>query len=407
MLLKNTVLDPNKSFLHLERYVNIGSPSGFTEKYTTSASTSAKSDTDSFYLCSATFPNNITYKDYGEESDIINKFNMLIHPDMIDSELFSSCTKIDKKALLVAPTSSARTVKIVGENGWFLKLCYKGLIGRIDRQLARKHALAAIEVSKVIENAFATNKLPKNFYFYRELSARVIDIPEGNSVYEWGLVTREPRPYPNNSGAEVIIPGFSLFSPDEKSPKDPTLLMQLIRNQSKSAENYILEDLIFPIFDAYFNLLLNCGLQLEAHAQNILFAFSKELNSIGIIARDAESIDRDITFIEKRNLGVKFGDTDYKCLYKDQYNYSIMHSFMFDFKLGEYLIKPIIEEASKNFSFDKTGLIKKIKEYNRVYIEKLPEDFFPSDGKWYSYESIVHNRNERRNYIATDNPLCR
>lgn len=407
MLLKNLIIDPDSGYIYLERYVNVGSPSGFTEKYTTSASTSAKSDIEGFYLYSVDFPQNIIFQDYGEKSEIINKFNMLIHPDMIDDGMFSTCTRIDKKALFVIPISSARTVKVAGDNGWFLKLCYKGLIGRIDRQLAKKHALAAVEVSKIIENAFINKRLPNNFYFYRELSARVFNLPDNNNYYEWGLVTREPRPYPSNSNLEVIIPGFSLFSPDDKKPDDPTLLTQLIQNQTKSTTNYLLEDLIFPIFDTYFQLLLNCGLQLEAHAQNILFAFSKDLQPIGIIARDAESIDRDLTLIEKRKLDIVFSDNEYKCLHANQYNYEIMHSFMFDFKLGEYLIKPIIEEAAKNFDFNKENLINKIKEYNKAYIDRLPDNFFPADGKWYSYESIVHNRNEKRNYIANANPLCR
>jgi len=389
----------------MERYVNIGSPSGFTDKYTTSLNTSPKGPNESFYLCSIEFPSEFTFEDFGIIPTFFKDNEMFVHPDMIDDDLFSNCA-CNREAFLVAPTSSARTVKVIGENGWFLKLNYKGLIGRFERQIARKQASSAIEITNIIQDAINKKKLPKSFYIFPEVGARVVDFPDPdvNKPYEWGIVFREPLPFPHNRELKYVIPGFSLFSYDEKNPDDPTVLTQLIKNQRKPVEDFLFEDLISPIFEAYFCLLLQCGLQLEAHAQNISFVLDEGMNIIGLVARDAESIDKDISLIEDLKIDINIKTTEWKCILREQYNYHIMHSFMFDFKLGKYLISPIIEEALKNFPLNKEKLIDRIKSQNNSYIRQLPQDFFPLDGKWYSYDNIVHDRTKKRPYIATDNP---
>lgn len=406
MILENMDFDSFKDYLHMERYVNTGSPSGFTEKYTTSPHTSAKGSSDEFYLCSVDFPDNLTFQDFGHEPEFFS-WKMLVHPDMIDDELFSVCSKVNKEAVLVAPTASSRTVKIIDKDGWFLKLNYKGLIGRADRQIGRNQALSAIEVSNIIAEAIEVGKLPNTFFFLRELFARVVKIPVNNSFYEWGIVLREPRPYPKNDEIKYIIPAFSLFSKDDKSPSDPTILTQLIKKQDKTVEDFLFEDIISPVYEAYFNILIRCGLQLECHAQNTSFAIDKYFRIVGVVAKDAESIDKDLSLMNELKLKNEISTMKYKCLSKGDYNYEIMHSFMFDFKLGEYLIIPLIEDAFKNYSFNKTELIDRIKKYNNTFIKQLPNNFFPKDGKWYSYENIVHDITKKRPYIANDNPMFR
>lgn len=407
MILENINFESAEDYIYLERYVNCGSPSGFTDKYNTSNQTCPKGPNSSFYLCGVKLPSNIPIQDFGEKTPFFDKWAMLVHPDMINDELFSICTDIDKKAVLVAPTASSRTVKVLDSDGWFLKLNYKGLIGRIDRQLMKKHAVSAIEVSNIIDKAIKKNTLPNVFYFHREVSARVIDLPFNDSFYEWGIVFREPMPSPKNSQIKFLIPAFSLFSKDDNFQMDPTILTQLINKQNKPVNDFLFEDIISPIYRSYFNLLLNCGLQLEAHAQNILFAITKDYQVLGIVSKDAESIDKDLSLMCELGIGNKITTTNYKCLKRGDYNYHIMHSFMFDFKLGEYLINPIIEDAHKNFSFNKQKLIKKIKKFNHSFFKKLPNDFFPLDGKWYSYENIIHDISKKRNYIAKENPRFR
>lgn len=406
MLLDNLQYN-NDAFVHLERYVNCGSPSGFTEKFTTSLHTCAKGPGDEFHLCAIELPSGVVVESYGNIPKLFDQWQMIVHPDMINDSLFQVASTIDRKAVIVVPTSSSRTVKMVDQGGWFLKLCYKGLIGRADRQLGIDHAISAIEVSTAISEAIDNGMLSHDIYLLREVFSRVVLLPYHESVYEWGIVIREPNPYPANPSIKMMVPAFALFSQDEKNPDDPTLLAQLIKQERKPTEDYLVEDIVFPIFRAYFQLLLYCGLQIEAHAQNILFAFDENFNVLGVVVRDAESIDKDFSLMNDFEINSNFTDMKYKRLLRGQYNYSIMHSFMFDFKLGEYLIDPIIKEASNNFPVHINSLINRIRNYTRSYIKRLPPDFFPQDGCWYSYENIVHDQSKPRPYIAKDNPRYR
>jgi len=396
----------SSDFLHMERFVNIGSPSGFTDLHTTSPQTCPRGDCESFYLCSIEAPDSITIEEYGAQPTFCTQWQMLVHPDQIGEREFDVCTKIDRHAVRVAPTSSSRTVKMLDREGWFLKLSYKGLIGRVDRQLSRVHAISATEVSRAIADAIDQTSLPNNFGILREVYGRVLVFSSATSPNsEWGFVAREPMPYGPLERAAILIPAFSLFSPDLKSPDDPTLLIQLIEKQDRNPEDFLFDDLISPLHDAYFSLLIHFGLQLEAHAQNMLYALDDQLDIIGVVARDAESIDKDFSLMDELGLSKPYTDTKYKRLLRSDYNYQIMHSFMFDFKMGEYLTKPIIRHAGERFSFDQELLEERIRSHNAKYTRQLPADFFPRN--WYSYENIVHDRTRRRPYITHESPRYR
>jgi hypothetical protein len=400
-------LDPQETYIYLERYVNDGSPSGFTEKYNTSIETNPLGPISSFELCSIKVPDEINCIDFGMQPGFLSTRQILIHPDMVNSELLCECSKQRDSGFIVFPTSSSRTVKILGSEGWFIKLNYDGFIGRIDRQLGISQASAAVEVSERISEQFGRGGLSSKFSFMRETFARVADLKTSTRTYEWGMVAREPAPYPTNNSLKYIFPAFSLFSQDRKNPRDPTLLEQLFAHQSKSPRLFLLEGLLFPILESYFSLLLTCGLQLECHAQNTLIGLDDDFQIITVVERDAESIDRDLSLMSDLGLDVMQPRSEYKCLRRGQYNYEIMHSFMYDFKLGAYLLDPLIDVACKTQKLDKGLVCSEIKSFARNFISKLPTDFFPEDGMWYSYESVVHDRSQRRNYIATPNPLYR
>lgn len=413
MLLEKINFNSSQDYLHMERYVNAGSPSGFDEIHTTSLPTKAKGRNVSFHLIGVSFPNNVSVQEFGIKPQFADNWQMLVHPDMIynivNNELFSAYSSINLNALLVAPTASSRTVKILDDSGWFVKLNYRGLIGRVDRTIGKDQALSAIEVSDIIVRAIDSGQLPRTFFFMREPFSRVVELKEGETTYQWGMVFREPLQYPNRLEVKYLIPAFSFFSEDEKSKGDPTILTQLITRQTKSVEDFLFEDIISPIYEGYFQLLLKCGLQLECHAQNTLFAIDENFKILGFVAKDAESIDKDISLMEERGITHNIQTTIYKCRYRTSKKYHIMHSFFFDNKLGVYLIKPIIENAALIFPFDKKKLIQRIKEFNQGFIKQLPTDFFPTDGKWYTNERKVHDRsgNVEQQYLGFENPEFR
>jgi hypothetical protein len=412
MLLNNKILDL-KHHLYLERYVNDGSPSGFSDKITSSEPTKAKSINDRFYLIGLSFNDKVHVQDYGEKPAFADKWQMLAHPDMIykpeNNLLFANCTNFDLKDIVVAPTSSIRTVKALDKNGWFIKLHYDGLIGRVDRKIGKNQAISAVKVSKIIETAIDKGNLSEKFYIQREPFARVVDLQDENEQpYEWGIVLREPFVYPQNYRVKFLIPAFSLFSKDPKNPKHKSILTQLIEKQSKGIEDFLFEDLIAPVFGSYFELLLNCGLQLECHAQNTLFAIDENFKMLGMVAKDMESIDKDISLMADLGISQNIETLNFKCLRKSDYNYQIMHSFMFDFKLGEYLISPIIDDVIKNFpDFNSKYFIEKIKDFNHTFITKLPEDFFPAYNEWYSDKKEIRDRIQKKEYVINKKPKFR
>jgi hypothetical protein len=414
MLLDNKIF-ALKHHLYLERYVNDGSPSGFSDKMTSSEPTRSKSLNNSFHLIGLSFNNRVHIQDYGEKTAFADSWQMLAHPDMVyepeNNSLFADCTKFDLNAVLVEPTSSIRTVKIKekDKDGWFIKLHYDGLIGRIDRKLGRNQAISAVEVSKIIETAIDDGKLPQKFFVQREPFARVVDLYDNNGhPYEYGVVLREPFAYPSNDRIKFLIPAFSLFSKDPQNTNHKSILAQLIDKQTKNVEDFLFEDLIAPVFENYFELLLNCGLQLECHAQNTLFAIDENFKVLGMVAKDMESIDKDISLMADLKINQNIETLNYKCLRRSDYNYQIMHSFMFDFKLGEYLISPIIDDVIKNFPvFNASSFIEKIKRFNHTFIAKLPKDFFSAYNEWYSDKKEIRDRAQKKEYVINKNPKFR
>lgn len=215
-----------------------------------------------------------------------------------------------------------------------------------------------------------------------------------------------------------MMPFFSLFSSEYNPFREKTddshvpFLKQFYDNQSKDANTFLLNDIIFPLYDCYFDALLKTGIELEAHAQNMLLSFDNNFKIQRIICRDLESAGRDVTLMER--LGINYDlNIKYKCnqlLSKDineKYaKWYINHSFMFDFKLGEYIITPLLSCASKCIpGVNVEELVKNIKEYNQQYIVQLP-DFFPLDWCYYSNENFEKTGNKKV-YIWENNPKYR
>lgn len=407
MIVSEILANPTSARRYMERYVNDGSPSGFTRKFTSSPQTSPFGSTQSFRLAIATVPLSLV-QDLGELPGWLQSNEIPLHPDMVgESVITSSCRGVGDGSLLVAPTASARTVELLdSEYSGFVKLNYKGLLGRVDRQISSLHALTAIDVTSILDRATREHILPKVFSCLRESGARVasLEAPDGTS-YEWGAVFREVEPHPPCTRTAFLIPAFSLFSRDVNRCDDPPLLMQLVLLQELSTEEYLFENIIEPIVSCYFELLLTCALQFECNAQNILLGFDEHGKITTVLFRDFESVDKDVSLADELALDVTFHSKGFKCVHRGLYNYSIKHSFMYDFKLGEYLLAPVI--ATVPDEADRSRLRERTKNLGRAYVDRLPQAFFPPDGKWYSYDNVVVDKTSRRPYIGNLNPKYR
>lgn len=383
---------------YLERYVNSGSPSGFTGLYTTSSHTSPTGTASSFRLLAAQVPRSQVLFEAGSPPLSCGGEDFFLHPDMASESDWNGVPLASSYE--VTPTSSARTVRMVDAPGCYIKLAYHGLIGRIPRHLTVQHAASALEVSRILRDATDSGRIDSRFKFFCDVHARVIKRTNAQgATSEWGFVLREPQPYPFTTAAEpILIPAFSLFSPDSNAPHDSVLLSQLVRASGVAPWDYVISGLIEPTIECYFSILKTLGLQLEPHAQNILFQFSEQAIPTHVIARDAESIDKDLDLISELGLPTIVETDRYKALRRSDYNYQIMHSFMFDFKLGEYLLEPLAHWLSLATERPKTEIYEAIRTISRRCMTGLPFDFFP-DECWYSYEPVVHDRSQRRPYV--------
>lgn len=400
MLLQKICDQPIKSLLYMERYVNDGSPSGFTWINQTSPKTAPLGEEEFFFLDRLITEKPVEkigrlpryLKQFGENS-------IFIHPDMYEQYDKLGC-KIERDCIKVCPTSSSRTVKLLDFSG-YIKLNYNGIIGRIDRSLTETHANFSVEMTKFLGEIL---KIPvfEKLTFFPEPGALVYK-NEGKNI-NMGLVCRDEEVYGISADKiSFIIPAFSFFAQD-RIQEDEFLLIQLVERSGKTPEKYLLNELIYPIIDNYFNLLLYAGLQPEWHAQNLLLGIDRNYSVVSLIMRDLESIDIDQTLQSRLGIRKIFKSYPYKYLNEQQYNYQIKHSFMYDFKLGEYIFNPFIKCICQHYRLDEKVFEHNIQEYADQYIEKLPDDFFPANGRWYSFANVIVDRSQsERPYIENEN----
>lgn len=404
--------DKEKAYIYMERYVNNGSPSGFS-KNTTSESTQPFNGNKTFPVKIIKFDDEIQVKEIGStECYLLPDKSIFCHPDNIEHPILQKNKQHWEIVgeIEVSPTASGRTVKCVGENNFFIKLDYIGILGRIPRNLDLKRIQSAFEVTNIIKNAIKAGKMNTKFALLLEDYGRAAYLPtEEGKVYELGFVLRNDRIYSANEQVKdlALIPTFSLFGNDLNEPNSKSILVQLFEKQDKPINKYAFEDILKPIIDCYFDTLINCGLCIEAHAQNMLVAIDSNYQIQYIVARDMESVDKDLPL--RKFLGLPDDEIvaqNYKCLRESDYNYQIMHSFMYDFKLGGYLLDPIIELFKNTYDeFDEELIVSQIKLLAQSYIAKLPLDYFSEC--WYDYANVIHEQGKKRPYVAHANPRYR
>ena len=265
-------------------------------------------------------------------------------------------------------------------NPGYLKLTYDtSRIGRVDRQLTFNHCLSSYETCHAIKNAIDSNLTPSGFGIQLEPAARISYLNYGNDIYEWGVIYREFSPYPYNNDDVLLVPGFSLFGKDINNPNDDSLIVQLIELSGVDPSEYLLT-ILKMIVDCYWEIVLSCAFHIECHGQNCFFELTPNYKIKRFIIKDMDSVDKDIPLAKKLGLNSKWESYPFMCFDESIYYYKIRSSYMYDFKLGEYLLSPLISEVAKNFLLDTNKIESFIRNYVREkYLVKLPYDYFPLD----------------------------
>uniref|UniRef100_Q07U51 Aerobactin siderophore biosynthesis IucA/IucC N-terminal domain-containing protein n=1 Tax=Rhodopseudomonas palustris (strain BisA53) TaxID=316055 RepID=Q07U51_RHOP5 len=396
-------------YLHLERYVNDGSPTGFTEVHKTSPSTNPFTASDHFPILEFS-DNDCDVRLLGKDCEYLRGAVNFAHPDSVQSPTLSGAArKVVVSPVVVSPVAGGRTMLVrEGEGGpGYLKLTYDfSRIGRVDRQLSLRHCMSSIEVSNVLETALDRGYLGNNCALLREPSARVTILGTGES-YEWGTIFRERAPYPYVSEARAIVPGFSLFGRDRKDANHKALILQFIDLGGYEPVQYLM-DLLLMIIDSYWKIVTSCGLHIECHGQNCMFEVTPELRIVRFIVKDMDSVDKDIPL--SRYLGVErdWASRPYMCMDEGVYYYPIRASFMYDFKLGMYMLDPLIQVVCSAFRLNQQEIESNVRDHVRAhYIGKLPPSYFPGDGCWYDCDNTERKPGTRREYFPHPNPRFR
>jgi hypothetical protein len=390
----------------MERYINDGSPSGFTRKHNTSPEFTPYSKESKFDIFGVLMKENCV--DYGTPPEWLKKNEILIHPE------YNKFFAINKESThTVVPTASSRTVFILDKR-CYAKLQYNKEIGRLKRIFTPEKIDTAIKISSILKGCFDKGIFSNDLFFLPENFGRIIDFgkeyKEKFETQHLGMIIRDYTPYPHTYIKDSqwrLIPSFSLFSKEYKntgfvSKSIIELLYDFRKEIELNYEAFLLEKIIKPVFKLYFELLIKTGLHIEGHAQNILFLISvnkSKLDVLGPVIRDFESFDKDLEIIKEQGLDLKFDSLKDKVNdSSDPEKYQKRNSFLFDFKLGEYLITPILEHSCEiRKDFDMLKVVREIKVFNAQYIKKLRTNFYPHD-KWYTYDKVEIDRS------TTDRP---
>ena len=265
------------SLAYAERYLNDGSDSGFSAN-TTYRSTSPKHGKRKFYLKNIVINSEDKVMNFGNADGYLPAGEICIHPDVF----LSNSNNISHLGMDVSPTASGRTLMHIENDGFFfLKVAYTRCLGRLTRHMGSDKIKSAVEVTDLLMNAVQSGKVNSCFAFLREDKGRVILLNERNKFiknlspaeyaekdYEYGVIVREGKPYPYLNKKEYLIPFFSLFSKeyypvtgeliDPANSYEP-LLIQLYKKQSKSMMDFVLEDIVYPLYNTYFDAMIYAG----------------------------------------------------------------------------------------------------------------------------------------------------
>ena len=79
---------------------------------------------------------------------------------------------------------------------------------------------------------------------------------------------------------------------------------------------------------------------------------------------------------------------------------------MYDYKFGEYIIRPLLDFLKKKYKVDTLPLHQKIKLHSKKFINEFSKDFFPEF--WVVFRKILINqKTDKRPYVHRKNPKFR
>jgi hypothetical protein len=398
---------PSRSSDYLERYVNDGSPSGFSLSNQLSDATDPLGSKPYFHPLVPVDESSVHVEAFRSRflGDPAPDIGFVFHPDMLDKATDAGFQLRQGDHLRLVPTSSGRTARLLEPRlPAYLKMSFSGVLGRIERSIPRHKAIAGVEISDEILE-LSNSASGAIFGILPEVSARVA-CPADRADVEWGLVIRNFDSFPSpDPGVAIRVPLFSLWSRDRLAPNDPTLLEQIAAENFARAYSLALA-VCSSAIRTFVDLFTRCGLLYEMNAQNILVECTANGEFSRLVLRDFNSTEKDLDARRSLGLSMVFASGHYKVISSQMEElYYVRHSFSFDFKLSTYVVEPIIKAILSIERGAGEELLRAVRSVADEEIRRLPCDFFPRDGAWYLHPVIDLVR--ERPYIKRFDPYLR
>lgn len=279
---------------------------------------------------------------------------------------------------LAIPTASLRTV-YVPDLAIFMKLNFGGIIGRYTREYDLVKWIAAIENSNEIQERLRLDSHAHQFQVLDESSGIFVT---SQSYGSFGVGIRRATVSGHESRMLHTIPSFSLFAARDGRH---SLGAEIVHHFGGS-EADALRALLRPLIDAYFGAALGMGLFPEMNAQNVLVNFDEGMDRVQVVLRDTGDFFKDFTIRKGNGQHTRF--VDYKIVEKDIVeDFYQRRSFAFDFKLGEYIVVPLIRRLSDELGLDEKTLIDGCKDHVREI--NGASDYFDSPDHWYRFPNVM------------------
>lgn len=305
---------------------------------------------------------------------------MPVHSDVVGEFLDRFPLSRIIKTSAFTPLSSMRTVRSTSPglfDATHLKLSYPRTLGRYDRHLTRRKALAGPETyAHLAAHApgFLGGKSLALLPEYRALHCARSPGDESG----WGAVWRHERPTPTlHPDVTLMIPLFSLWSGDQLSSNGRLPLLCLLwPDEPELRREWLETNLLVPLIEVYLVLLDSCGVSAELNSQNVLLGITDAGLLTAIILRDMMGLEKDVSSpqwtthrwsSEWQSFPYKFLDASI-----DRERWQARHSLAFDHRLQTYILDPLI-------SLLQPGDQTKCRENLRSYVEARSTDVIPND----------------------------
>ena len=298
-------------------------------------------------------------------------------------------------------TSSIRTVWVI-ENGVpqsFVKLHFPDIIGRFSRRIPLYSWLASLENSRMI--AGALSDAPEGFAFLPETGGAFLE--SDGRVGGFGHIERSLRPLPETPDRRILLPYFSLWAKDSRLPEDPPIIESLIFEFALDF-SACMRLFVEPLLAGYRHLAFSVGLLPECNAQNVIWEFDTKKRNARVVHRDLMGLFKDLDF-GLASYSQEYPLNAYHTIgLRVVTDTQLRRSFSFDFKLGQYVLEPLMNQFSRIFRLPIDQVRGAMKACSTAILQ-WPNEYFPGDGMAYGYPKQTDVG--RDSYISLGDPIYR